>query len=1021
MSIQTATPWHKDSYDRLLYDRLPKLLADLLPLAGYQVFEESPDASSSPACRVQVELEGGVQADYPAIPRPDEAGLFYLSGEPYVVVPTASQERLDLAEIACVGEQIYAYIQERLGQASGDLDWDAALLRAWLPLDRWVNDFLASTAQRLDTTNWISRHTHLRRLLIPDRKQVIAPGQAGRVCPFETPEGPNIGRVFTIAAGAQVHAGRLEIVDERPEAGLGLSAAMLPFLEHNDPNRLLMAANYQRQSLPAPDPEPALVQTGNEPQAPDFWCGRNLLTAFVSLGAATTADAIVISATAAARLNYPRPVEPGDQLTNRHGIKGVISQVWPDAEMPCLADGTPVELVYSFSGLPTRMTFGPAREALLGRLARAEGQVALAPPFHAPDADQLRARLAHAGLPESGQERLQVSRSGPASELPATVGWVYWNRSIRLAADTLAVATQTEIGRAFGELEFQALKAAGAVHNLAEAFNTRSARHPAAATLASRLAAGPVAPAAAPTPWFAELARRLQTAGIRAALADGQLSFHFAPPEGARLQLARPLPHPWLGDQIIEQVGIRPGVAYQRLAEANERLVRMQSGQAPEQLLQTAVEQLSARLQNYLEGLVSPQALSFGQDWFPGGAREPGGGEPQLFAAKAIAAPGPELRLEQVGLADEIAWQLFEPLLARALGDAAAPARTAQAARALDELMANSWVIVERAPALTPTALLAFRPQRTPGPVIRLHPLACELLNADFDGDQLALYLPVTDTAQREAGEKMTVLAHLQRDPALIEHLLPQPESLWGLAWLALAPDGRDEIAHLLGAAPNVPALLTQPALLQLLKDVLRYEGAAGTLARLEVLSQRGYQVARQAGTSFSPFLGSGLRLPPRPHTDEPDQWQAYLEEVAEAILCETDYADPGLGPQLLAARTRLRNRRTLPLLVGPRGAVSDASERPFIVHHSLVNGLGPAEMFACVAGARRGLAQLARQSEQPVQVEPGPLETTSWNVLGRARQARHPGIVFARAAASHEIDPLADVESCVMVTGRPD
>ena len=70
----------------------------------------------------------------------------------------------------------------------------------------------------------------------------------GRVCPFETPEGPNIGRAFTIAVGAEIRDRRLVVVDERPEASLGLSASMLPFLEHNDPNRLLMAANMLRQA-----------------------------------------------------------------------------------------------------------------------------------------------------------------------------------------------------------------------------------------------------------------------------------------------------------------------------------------------------------------------------------------------------------------------------------------------------------------------------------------------------------------------------------------------------------------------------------------------------------------------------------------------------------------------------------------------------------------------------------------------------------------------------------------------------
>ena len=143
-------------------------------------------------------------------------------------------------------------------------------------------------------------------------------------------------------------------MDESPEATLGLSAVLIPFLEHNDPPRILMGANMMRQWLSpsapetapvncpkgmsrvAASPEPALVQTGYEPDAPDFWCGRNLLTAFISWGGDTLRSGIVISESCAARLNFPYAVEPGDKISNRHGTKGVISRILPDDEMPIL-------------------------------------------------------------------------------------------------------------------------------------------------------------------------------------------------------------------------------------------------------------------------------------------------------------------------------------------------------------------------------------------------------------------------------------------------------------------------------------------------------------------------------------------------------------------------------------------------------------------------------------------------------------------------------------------------------------
>ena len=113
------------------------------------------------------------------------------------------------------------------------------------------------------------------------------------------------------------------------------------------------------------------MQTGFEPDAPDFWCGHNLLTAFVSWGPGTSEDGILLSESAARRMNDPFPVEPGDKISNRHGSKGVVSYILPDEQMPHLPDGTPVELVYNFPGLRTRMHLGQVREAVMGRIARA--------------------------------------------------------------------------------------------------------------------------------------------------------------------------------------------------------------------------------------------------------------------------------------------------------------------------------------------------------------------------------------------------------------------------------------------------------------------------------------------------------------------------------------------------------------------------------------------------------------------------------------------------------------------------
>ncbi len=1005
MSLDTHTPWHKASFDRFLQDRLPELLAERMPLVGYQA-----GPSGRYTCRVAITLasaSGDVEIEYAGLPQPDEDGRFEIDGTPKVVVPVASTEELDVAEIRCVGEQLYDYIEERLGQApTNGLPWDAELARAWLPLAAWIDEFMHDVAQELETSNWLACHTHLRRFLAPGREKVIAPGETGRVCPFETPEGPNVGRVLTVATGAEIRERRLIVVDERPEASLGLSASMIPFLEHDDPNRLLMGANMMRQWIVQPDPEPALVQTGNEPDAPDFWAGRNLLTAFVSWGADTFADGIVVSESAARRFGAPHPLEAGDKLSNRHGTKGIVGRVLPDEQMPHLPDGMPVDLVYNFIGLHTRMNFGQVREAVMGRIARAEGAPVVTPPFQAPGQGALCERLARASLPKSGMETLILGRDGPELERPSAVGWVYWGRLFHLARNKIMWSvTPREHAQMQGNLEHFVLRDLGARENLREYLNTRAVRQKDAATLATRAAAGRIEQADPPAPMFDDLAERLQVAGIRASLEDDKLAFRLDPPQGDVLELAQPVPHPWLREQQLAMVGAYPALdEYRSLVEANDRLARMLASQTPEKLTRDALAQLESRVGAFFDALLAPRQLYFR--------------ERQLFSGRAVIASGAGLRLDQVGLADEIAWALFGPLVARELGaEDAVHARSERAARALDEMMAQSWLIVNRAPSFAPTALIAFHPVRDPGNVVRIHPLVCEWLDADFDGDQVAVLLPLTEGAQREAGELLSVAGHLARDPGLLKALLPPQEALWALASLSLTPEGAREITQLAGtrvAAPN--GFVTRDTLAAAMREVLERDGIAAALQALERLARRGFEVAKSSGASLSPFVGSSLERSPEPEQDGTESWDAYAEELAERVASCADYANADLGPQLLAVKSSGQGLRHLTWLVGSRGAARDVRGNAVVVRHGYGEGLTPDEMYACVAGARGALAQIVTEWDRRLHSARDHSAPGGFNVLARARRSKRPGIVFARAAATGEVDPLVDVDSRILV-----
>lgn len=1011
MSNSYSTPWHLQSYQRFLYETLPQLLAERLPLTGYHCDEVDQQHY---AVTVQVAANDTAASARYTIPRPDVRGVFLIDNTPMLVIPQASSADLENAKVDCVGEILFELVRAHLGEAPAHLRWADELLVSWLPLEEWLHEFFSHDdymqgASVLDSTNWLAIQTYLRRLTIRQPERAFSESQRGRACPIEVPEGPNMGRIVTIARGAIIHKQRLIIDDARPEAALGLSASMLPFLEYNDPPRLLMAANMLRQWLTPPDPEPALVQTGAEPDEPELWGGRNLLTAFISWDADTFEDGLVLSNSAAARLSYPDAAEPGDKLSNRHGMKGVISRILPDNEMPHLPDGRAVDIICSYMSVPSRMNLGQLREAVLGRIAQADGKAALAPAFHSPSEAELRSRLEQHGFAADGLETLILGRDGPALELRACVGWVYWGKLWHTARPKLRIWTNstsaTEHGadslfpgfgaaQHQGQLEAYALYEAAAYENLREMYNTRAAERPDATSIAQQLAAGFIQQAEPPAPQFAQLTQRLAAAGIHARLVEQHLEFAFAPvstyPGLQSIRLAQPQPHPWLPEYILEEVGILPELpAYPSFFDANQRLAQLLSTHAPPTLLKGAEEKHLQALTAYIKQLVGPEQLHFSAH--------------SLFSARAVIAPGgSELRYDQLGLPDEIAWALFGPLL----GAPASERHNTTTLEALDKRMADSWVLLNRAPSIAAHTFLAFRPVRVAGPSIRLPSLACNLLDADFDGDQVAVFLPVTSQGQREAAEKLSIAAHLRRDPALIREMRPRMDALLGLAWLSRSAEGRATIDSLAGTAIAAPNnIITARTVVDALSQVLKRDGAEAALDASERLLHKGFEVARRTGLSIGPFVASKLKQPEAPSTDRLEDWQDYINDMGDWLSAYQDYGDGDLGVLVLSIKSQARsNRDQLIRMLGCAGIVGQTA-----IRGGLRDGLSPDELCGLVSLGRAMIHGLYEEWEQLSAAACSRNSPQGYGVLARAMRSAKPGAVLARAAAADEHDPLHD------------
>jgi DNA-directed RNA polymerase subunit beta' len=132
------------------------------------------------------------------------------------------------------------------------------------------------------------------------------------------------------------------------------------------------------------------------------------------------------------------------------------------------------------------------------------------------------------------------------------------------------------------------------------------------------------------------------------------------------------------------------------------------------------------------------------------------------YSGRSVIVVGPQMRFSRCGLPKKMALELFKPFVIKKIIDqelaynVRAASRlieqeTAEVWAILEEVVKDKWVLLNRAPTLHRLGIQAFKPILIEGEVIRLHPLVCRAFNADFDGDQMAVHLPLSDEAQNEA------------------------------------------------------------------------------------------------------------------------------------------------------------------------------------------------------------------------------------------------------------------------------
>jgi DNA-directed RNA polymerase subunit beta len=184
-----------------------------------------------------------------------------------------------------------------------------------------------------------------------------------------------------------------------------------------------------------------------------------------------------------------RKLSVGDKMAGRHGNKGVVAKIVAEADMPFLADGTPVDIVLNPLGVPSRMNVGQVLETHLGWAARPLGLRFATPVFDGIKEKDIRGYLKQAGLPENGKTFLYDGRTGERFDQEIVVGFIYMMKLGHLVADKIharavgpySLVTQQPLGgkaqyggQRFGEMEVWAMEAYGAAYTLQELLTVKS-------------------------------------------------------------------------------------------------------------------------------------------------------------------------------------------------------------------------------------------------------------------------------------------------------------------------------------------------------------------------------------------------------------------------------------------------------------------------------------------------------------------------------------------------------------------
>ncbi|EKE21057.1 MAG: hypothetical protein ACD_7C00369G0012 [uncultured bacterium] len=249
---------------------------------------------------------------------------------------------------------------------------------------------------------------------------------------------------------------------------------------------------------------------------------------------------------------------------------------------------------------------------------------------------------------------------------------------------------------------------------------------------------------------------------------------------------------------------------YRRIINRNNRLKKLISLGAPEvitrnekRMLQEAVDSL---FDNSMRRSHASVAASTGQKrplrsladslkGKQGRFRQNLLGKRVDYSGRSVIVVGPQLKLHQVGLPKKMALELFKPFIINNLitkeyahnvrmAGRMVDTETEVAYEILDNIIKKHYVLLNRAPTLHRLSIQAFQPVLIEGKAIQLHPMVCAAFNADFDGDQMAVHVPLTDKAREESANMMLSSKNLLKPASGDPITIPTLDIVLGIYYL---------------------------------------------------------------------------------------------------------------------------------------------------------------------------------------------------------------------------------------------